>query len=43
MCKEFKDELKGNIVVGLQSFKSINEVLKADYERYKIKGEFSHI
>ena len=39
MNKEFKDGLKGNIVVGLQSFKSINEVLKADYERYKLKGE----
>ena len=39
MCKEFKDGLKGNIVVGLQSFKSISEVLRADYERYKIKGE----
>jgi len=34
-----KDGLKANIVVGLQSFKSINEVLKADYERYKIKRQ----
>ena len=39
MNKELRDGLKRNIVVGLQSFKSINEVLKADYERYKIKGE----
>lgn len=39
MNKELKDGLKGNIVVGLQGFKSIFEVLKADYERYRIKGE----
>ena len=39
MSKILKDGLKDCIIVGLQSFKSINEVLKADYERYKLKGE----
>jgi hypothetical protein len=39
MNKEFKDGLRSAIVVGLQSFKSIIEVLRADYERYKTKGE----
>jgi len=34
-----KDGLKRSIIVGLQSFKSINEVLRADYERYKFKGD----
>ena len=39
MNKELRDGLKRNIVVGLQSFKSISEVLNADYERYKTKGK----
>lgn len=39
MNKEFKDGLRSAIIVGLQSFKSISEALRADYERFKIKGE----
>jgi hypothetical protein len=34
-----KDGLKDIITVGLQTYKSINEVLIANYERYKVKGE----
>ena len=39
MNKELKDGLRSGIIVGLQSFKSIGEVLRADYERFKVKGE----
>ena len=39
MSKILKDGLKDCIIVGRQGFKSINEVLRADYERYKTKGE----
>jgi len=39
MNKELRDGLRSTIIVGLQSFKSIDEVLKADYERYKTKGQ----
>jgi hypothetical protein len=39
MNRELKDGLKDVIIVGLQDFKSIGEILRADYEKYKTKGE----
>ena len=36
---KLKDGLKEVIIVGLQDYKSISDVLLADYERYKSKGE----
>jgi len=39
MNKELRDGLKTFITVGLRDYTSINKVLKADYEKYKAKGE----